>query len=109
MGKTSLLNNLGRLLPYTTLPLFVDLQGHVSYASDLAGFFYNVARAMVRSADELRGVRLPFLSRAAFVADPLTAFDEWLDEVERVTQASGIEMVLLMLDEFESDVYKRQH
>ena len=102
MGKTSLLNNLGRLLPYTTLPLFVDLQGHVSYASDLAGFFYNVARAMVRSADELRGVRLPFLSRAAFVADPLTAFDEWLDEVERVTQASGIEMVLLMLDEFES-------
>ena len=102
MGKTSLLNNLGRLLPTTTLPLFVDLQGHVSYASDLAGFFYNVARAMVRSADELRGIRLPFQPRATFAADPLTAFDEWLDEVERAALAGGIEMVLLMLDEFEA-------
>ena len=102
MGKTSLLNNLGRLLPTTTLPLFVDLQGHVSYASDLTGFFYNVARAMVRSADELRGIRLPFQPRATFAADPLTAFDEWLDEVERAALAGGIEMVLLMLDEFEA-------
>ncbi len=102
MGKTSLLNNLGRLLPFTTLPLFVDLQGHVSYASDLAGFFYNVARAMVRSADELRGIRLPFQSRATFAADPLTVFDEWLDEVERVALAGGVETVLLMLDEFEA-------
>ncbi|MBX7254607.1 MAG: hypothetical protein K1X50_21675 [Candidatus Promineofilum sp.] len=102
MGKTSLLNNLGRLLPYTTLPLFVDLQGHVSYASDLAGFFYNVARAMVRSAEELRGIRLPFQSRAMFAADPLTAFDEWLDEVERAILAAGVETVLLMLDEFEA-------
>lgn len=102
MGKTSLLNNLGRLLPFTTLPLFVDLQGHVSYASDLAGFFYNVARAMVRSAEELRGIRLPFQSRATFAADPLTVFDEWLDEVERAALAGGVETVLLMLDEFEA-------
>jgi hypothetical protein len=36
MGKTSLLNNLGRLLPQHILPLFVDLQGPVASASDHA-------------------------------------------------------------------------
>ncbi len=34
VGKTSLLNNLGRLLPSTIVPLFVDLQGPASRASD---------------------------------------------------------------------------
>jgi hypothetical protein len=38
MGKTSLLNNLGRLLPSTIIPMFVDLQGPVSSASDYSGF-----------------------------------------------------------------------
>lgn len=102
MGKTSLLNNLGRLLPNTILPLFVDLQGHVSYASDLPGFFYNIARAMARSAEETRGVNLPLYARAVFVADPLTAFDEWLDDVERSAQRAGADTVLFMLDEFEA-------
>lgn len=102
MGKTSLLNNLGRLLPHTILPLFVDLQGHVSYASDLAGFFYNIARAMARSAEELRGVNLLVYPRAVFAADPLTAFDEWLDNVERAAQRLGADTILLMLDEFEA-------
>ncbi|HQF70152.1 MAG TPA: ATP-binding protein [Promineifilum sp.] len=102
MGKTSLLNNLGRLLPNAILPLFVDLQGHVSYASDLPGFFYNIARAMARSAEELRGVPLPLQSRTAFLADPLTTFDEWLDDVERAAYGAGADTILLMLDEFEA-------
>ncbi|EDN68540.1 conserved hypothetical protein, membrane [Beggiatoa sp. PS] len=38
-GKTSLLNNLGKLLPWQIIPLFVDLQGPTSLAKDLAGFF----------------------------------------------------------------------
>lgn len=102
MGKTSLLNNLGRLLPNTILPLFVDLQGHVSYTSDHAGFFYNVARAMGRSAEQQRRIELPIYTRERFAADPLTTFDEWLDDVESVAQSSGSDTILLALDEFEA-------
>ena len=97
MGKTSLLNNLGRLLPSTIVPLFVDLQGPASRAGDETGFLFNVARGMVRSAQR-RGVVLPVLTRKMLVTDPFTVFDEWLDGVE---EALGGQMALLMLDEFE--------
>jgi len=102
MGKTSLLNNLGRLLPNAILPLFVDLQGHVSYTTDHAGFFYNVARAMAGSAEQQRGFVIPHYDRAAFLADPLTTFDEWLDHVEATVRRAGYHTVLLSLDEFEA-------
>jgi hypothetical protein len=98
VGKTSLLHNLGRLLPSTIVPLFVDLQGPASRAQDDAGFLYNVARAMVRSARQQRHLELPPLEREALTADPFTVFDEWLDELET---ALGGSMALLMLDEFE--------
>ena len=55
MGKTSLLNNLGRLLPSSIVPLFVDLQGPSAWASDHAGLLYNVARGMSASARRQRG------------------------------------------------------
>src|SRR6185295_8281967 len=47
MGKTSLLNNLGHLLPTHIVPLFVDLQGPASTATDHAGFLYNLARGII--------------------------------------------------------------
>ena len=65
-GKTSLLNNLGRLLPSTIIPLFVDLQGPTSLARDYAGFLYNIARAMISSAKIHRDLVLPSLSRNAY-------------------------------------------
>lgn len=99
MGKTSLLNNLGRLLPSTIIPLFVDLQGPASSASDHAGFLYNIARAMQESAWRRRGFNLPRLSREALAADPFTRFDEWLDDVE---DALGGNTALITLDEFEA-------
>ncbi|MCB8927239.1 MAG: ATP-binding protein [Ardenticatenaceae bacterium] len=99
VGKTSLLNNLGRLLPSSIVPLFVDLQGPASRAQDEAGFLYNVARSMVQSAKRQRGVTLPSLSRELLQDDPFTRFDEWLDEVEA---ALGGQTALLMLDEFEA-------
>ncbi|MCA9935164.1 MAG: hypothetical protein KC415_14620 [Anaerolineales bacterium] len=98
VGKTSLLNNLGRLLPSTIVPLFVDLQGPASRASDVAGFLYNMARGMSRSAERQRDLLLPPLEREELVNDPFTRFDEWLDEVE---DALGEQLALLMLDEFE--------
>jgi len=99
MGKTSLLNNLGRLLPSTIVPLFVDLQGPASAASDHAGLLYNLARSMVDSARKGRSLSLPGLSRDAIGADPFTGFDEWLDRVE---VALGSRTALWTLDEFEA-------
>ena len=99
MGKTSLLNNLGRLLPSTIVPLYVDLQGPASTASDHTGLLYNIARRMINSADRQRGLVIPPLTREALAADPFTCFDEWLDEVE---QSLGRRLALLALDEFEA-------
>lgn len=98
MGKTSLLNNLGRMLPSTIVPFFVDLQGPASLASDYAGLLYNMARGMSESARRQRDLALPPLTRAELAADPFTGFDEWLDQVETTL---GERTALLMLDEFE--------
>lgn len=98
VGKTSLLNNLGRLLPSTIVPLFVDLQGPASRARDHAGFLYNIARAIRRSARVQRNLTIPSLTRETLIVDPFTQFEEWLDTVEAVLQEN---MALLMLDEFE--------
>lgn len=98
MGKTSLLNNLGRLLPSTIVPLFVDLQGPVALAGDHASFLYNLARAMSDSARRQRDLVLPPLARTELAADPFTCFDEWLDAVEGTL---GDAVTLLALDEFE--------
>jgi len=99
MGKTSLLTNLGRLLPSTIVPLFVDLQGPATRANDHVGFLYNIARGVVNSAERQRGLTLPPLTREILATDPFTRFDEWLDQVEQVL---GQNTALLALDEFEA-------
>ncbi|MBD3561496.1 ATP-binding protein, partial [Planktothrix sp. FACHB-1355] len=99
MGKTSLLNNLGRLLPNSIIPMFVDLQGPVSSASDYAGFLYNIARAMTDSAKRQSAVTLPPLTRETLKVDPFTSFDEWLDNVEQTLDQN---IALLSFDEFEA-------
>jgi len=99
VGKTSLLNNLGRLFPHAIIPLFVDLQGPASRAKNVTGFLYNISRSMIRSARRQRDFELPPLSREDLVDDPFTAFEEWLEDVEGVL---GSNMALLVLDEFEA-------
>jgi AAA+ ATPase superfamily predicted ATPase len=101
MGKTSLLNNLGRLLPTTVIPLFVDLQG-ASRAEGHAGLLYNIARDMVKSARQRRNLVLPPLDRAVLTTDPFTHFDEWLDQVEQTLERREPYTALLALDEFET-------
>jgi hypothetical protein len=98
MGKTSLLNNLGRLLPSTIVPLFVDLQGPASRAADHAGFLYNLGRGMIE-AGRRHQLALPPITRDELAADPFTVFDEWLDKVEI---ALGDRTALLALDELEA-------
>ena len=101
MGKTSLLHNLKWLLPFRIIALFVDLQGPVSNASNHAGFLYNIAKLMTKSAAD-QGVMLPELGLEALNTDPFTLFDDWLDEVERAIVAQGRETILLTMDEFEA-------
>ena len=102
MGKTSLLNNLGRMLPSTILPLFVDLQGPAAWSSDHAGFLYALAQAMITSAQRQRGVDLPPLGREDLATDPFVRFDEWLDAIMRTLEDDRFSNVLLALDEFEA-------
>ncbi|MCB0112365.1 MAG: hypothetical protein KDE53_40855, partial [Caldilineaceae bacterium] len=99
MGKTSLLLNLRRLLPTTIVPLYIDLQGAPSQASNDSGFLYNLARNMIKAAKSHDGLLLPPLSRDDLAQDPFPQFDEWLDSVERVI---GNNTLLLLLDEFEA-------
>jgi hypothetical protein len=99
MGKTSLLNNLGRILPARIVPLFIDLQGPASYAPDSAGFLAMASRAMVDSAKRYRGIQLPSLAPEKSSQNPIGAFDQWLDSIET---AIGDRLILLALDEFES-------
>ncbi len=100
MGKTSLLRNLGRLLPHTIVPLFVDGQ-RCALAGDYPDFLYNLAGEMRQSAEQQRYLLLPPLGRESLAASPFTGFNEWLDQVERLLAAQGHTIALLALDEFE--------
>lgn len=101
MGKTSLLRNLGRLLPSTVVLLFVDGEG-IAGASNFGDFLFGVMQAMVRSAEHHRGLRLPRASEAMCQARPFGYFNDWLDEIEDAMTAQGYSAALLALDEFES-------
>ncbi|MFN8456086.1 MAG: ATP-binding protein [Anaerolineae bacterium] len=100
MGKTSLLRNLGRLLPQAIVPLFVDGQ-RCALAADYPDFLYNLSKEMTRSAEQQRRLILPPLEREVLAASPFTNFNEWLDEVERTLAGQGDSLALLALDEFE--------
>jgi hypothetical protein len=101
MGKTSLLRNLGRLLPSSTVLLFVDGEG-IAGAGDYGDFLYGIATAMVRSAEQHRRLTLPLPTRALLLSSPFVYFNEWLDNVERALEVQGHTVALLALDEFEA-------
>jgi hypothetical protein len=101
MGKTSLLRNLGRLLPSTILPLFVDGQG-AALANNYAEFLYSMARQMAKSAEIQRGLQLSAPGRETLLESPFIIFNDWLDEVEREMTARGKSLALLTLDEIEA-------
>jgi hypothetical protein len=100
MGKTSLLRNLGRLLPSTMVPLFVDGEG-IAGAVDYTDLLYCIAREMIKSARE-HHLTLPPLRREEIAPSPFTRFSEWLDQIEQALEDQGYEVVLLALDEFEA-------
>ncbi|HET7475160.1 MAG TPA: AAA family ATPase [Dermatophilaceae bacterium] len=100
MGKTSLMYNLGRFLPSTVVPMFVDLQGPPAQADSEGAFLFHLASAMSASARQSRrGMAIDPPPREAFSVEPFGRFYQWVDEVQR---RLGDRTGLLMLDEFEA-------
>jgi hypothetical protein len=97
MGKTSLLNQLPRLLGPDCAPAVVDCQNPAVLGSPATLLRY-LSRGI---ADGLRRRRVPRepLTAAMLEREPFAAFDEWLDGVERAMPERM--RVLLCLDEYE--------
>jgi len=97
-GKTSLLKNLFLQLPPDIVMLFVDIQGPLASATNNESFFYNFIRMIIKEAKiHYPEIELPPLSRETLQLDPITYFDEWLDELE--TKEPN-KIFFLALDEF---------
>jgi uncharacterized protein len=97
MGKTSILNQLPRLLGQHFAPAVVDCQNPAVRHSP-----QTLLRHLARKISEgllRRSVSIEAPAEAAFAAAPFNTFDEWLEEVERATPTSL--RVLLCLDEYE--------
>jgi MFS family permease len=95
MGKTSLLYNIGRLLPSTIIPLFVPCQGVIAKTQNTSDFFFQFAKQMINSAKQQRDLSLPKLTKQDLQQNPIMRFSEWLEEIEQDSYT-----LLLMLDEF---------
>ncbi|MGQ0592745.1 MAG: TIR domain-containing protein [Gammaproteobacteria bacterium] len=97
MGKTSILNQLPRLLGHRFSPAVVDCQNPAIRHSA-----QTLLRYLARKISEgllRRSVSVEAPAEEAFAAAPFNVFDAWLDEVERVATADT--RVLLCLDEYE--------
>lgn len=99
IGKTSLLHNLGRLLPHSILPTYVDIQGTVSKTVRVSTLLWMLARQMANSLERFRGLKLPFPAREQFEDEPFVEFEAWLDDVCATYHDCSI---LMQLDEFEA-------
>ena len=108
MGKTSLLHNLGRLLPNAIVPLYVDGQG-LAGCQNYADLLYNAIWQMRRSAMQHRRLTLPDLARDSLADKPFPAFNDWLRQVEDILAQENQAVGLLIFDEFEAlDAILRQ-
>jgi hypothetical protein len=97
MGKTSLLNQLPRLLGPDFAPAVVDCQDPAVTGSP-ATFLRYLSRAITRGLQRRR-VTVEPLTVAALAHEPFAAFSDWCDEVEHIMPPTM--RALLCLDEYE--------
>ena len=97
MGKTSLLNQLPRLLGPDFAPALVDCQ-NPAVTGSAATLLRYLSRALTEGLRRRR-VMLEPLTAAVLEREPFAAFDDWLDGVERA-MPEGMR-ALLCLDEYE--------
>ncbi len=99
-GKTSLLLNLGRILPSSIIPAYVDFQASVS-ANDYADLYYNLIQQIQRSTARQRGVELPAVDLGMMLERPFLCFNDWLNAVETYLEKNE-KILLVKLDEIET-------
>jgi hypothetical protein len=97
MGKTSILNQLPRLLGPDFAPAVIDCQ-NPAITESTATLLRYLSRTLSSGLQE-RLVILESLSREALAQEPFAAFDDWLDAAERAMP--GAMRALLCLDEYE--------
>lgn len=100
MGKTSLLLNLGRILPSAMVPLYLDCQALVG-VQNFAELFYRMVQQMRSSAVRNRDLVLPEIDLVSLKESPFLVFMEWVIDVE-IYLANQKKMMLWLLDEFET-------
>jgi hypothetical protein len=98
MGKSSILKHLPRLLGLTFAPGLLDCQNPAPRES-LPRLLEELSKS-ITSALQRRNVTLSPLTLDALAASPFSAFDGWLNTVERELPPGM--RVLLCLDEYES-------
>jgi len=96
-GKTSVLNNLSRLLSSRFLFAYVDFQSPRLLTGEISGLLYGLAHALSRAAELSPECNWPKLERAELDEHPFERFDAWLDQVEHALNGHTL---LIALDEF---------
>jgi hypothetical protein len=97
MGKSSILNQLPRMLGPDFAPVVIDCQEAAIRESTAATLRY-LSRAIATGLQRQR-VKVNPLSRQALEREPFSVFKDWLEDVERVWP-KGLR-VLLCFDEYE--------
>jgi len=97
VGKTSVLKQIPNFLPDKYIQVFFDLQGRTN--TSLERFLWWLAREIVRTLQQERGIELPRPSRTAFEDDPEYLINEFLPGLKPVL---GDQVLLLTFDEFDT-------
>lgn len=97
IGKTSILCQLPRLIGPDFAPALVDCQNPAAIGSEILVLRY-LSRALSQGL-RLRRLCVEPLTETALAREPFSAFDEWLDVVEREMPEKM--RALLCLDEYE--------
>jgi len=97
IGKTSVLNQLPRLLGPDFAPALLDCQNPAAMESGPGGFLEYFSRAVVLGLGR-RGIRVS-PSRVGLSCNPFSTFDSWLGEIEQTVL--GRVRIVVALDEYE--------
>lgn len=97
IGKTSLLNNLSRLMSSRLIFVYVDFQSPRVLGGEVPGILYALAQAIATAVRRTLRVDYPKPESRQFEGNPFVLFEEWLQDLESRLQGHTL---LVTLDEF---------
>ncbi len=100
MGKTSLLLNLGRILPDAIIPMYLDSQA-LGGVLDFSELFYGMVQQMSLAASRYRNIILPPINLEQLKESPFLAFLEWIIDLDLYLVHNN-KIALWLIDEFET-------